>query len=124
MAGHGIEWLHCPVSEEDGADWYDSLQEGVRALYKAYSAGKKMIVHCDLGNNRSKSFVETLYYVLMGEHYHDEYKGAYNHLVYNWGIGHLPQTESLCGILTRLKAYCGCSDAGLMEETPPSRDAF
>lgn len=95
MANHGIEWLHCPVSEDTGADWYLSLKRGLLALYEAHKAGKKMIVHCDLGNNRSKSFVEAFYFMLTGEYYHDEYKGEYNHLIYNGRIGHLPLMEDL-----------------------------
>ena len=26
MIAHGIEWLFCPVSEEDGAQWWDSMR--------------------------------------------------------------------------------------------------
>ena len=102
MAKHCIEWLHCPVSEDTGADWYHSLKKGLLALYEAHKAGKKMIVHCDLGNNRSKSFVEVFYFMLTGEYYHDEYKGEYNHLIYNGKIGHLPLMENLEGPIKRL----------------------
>ena len=54
-----------------------------------------MIVHCDMGNNRSKSFVEAFYFLLKGEQYPDEYNGEYNHLIYNSKIGHLPPMEEL-----------------------------
>ena len=95
MAAHCIEWIHCPVSEESGANWLDSLERGLKALYAAHQAGKKMIVHCDCGNNRSRSFIEAFYFMLTGKYFHDEYKGAYNHLIYNGEIGHLPKMEDL-----------------------------
>ncbi len=104
MMSHGIEWLHCPVSEDSGADWYLSLRRGLMALYTAHNAGKKMVVHCDLGNNRSKSFIEAFYFMLTGENFHDEYKGEYNHLIYNVKIGHLPLIEDLEIILKALSA--------------------
>ncbi len=68
-----------------------------RMLY-AYKLGSKQVVHCDFGNNRSRSFVEAFYYLLNNEHFPDEYKGAFNHLVYNCSIKHLPplpQTEEI-----------------------------
>lgn len=55
-------------------------------------------VHCDFGNNRSRTFVEALYYCLHREHIEDEYRGEVNHLAYNCKIGHLlplTETESL-----------------------------
>jgi hypothetical protein len=95
MKEHGIQWLHCPVSEDEGADWLDSLKRGLVALRDAHMAGKKMVVHCDGGNNRSRSFVEAFYLMLTGGNYHDEYRGEYNHLIYNCKIGHLPPLEEL-----------------------------
>ena len=90
MAAHGIEWAFCPVSEDDGTDWTKAIAQGMRALQEAYYAGKKIIVHCDCGNNRSRTFVEALYFILTGEEFQDEYKGAFNHLAYNCMVGHLP----------------------------------
>lgn len=87
---HGIEWIYCPVSEDDGALWLDSLMMALPKMLFAYEAGQKQIVHCDFGNNRSRSFVEALYYRIRGEQLADEYKGEFNHLVYNCKIGHLP----------------------------------
>ena len=64
-------------------------------LYQAYEDGKKIIVHCDFGNNRSRTLVEAFYYHLFGKHMEDEYKGEINHLVYNSKVGHLPPMEDL-----------------------------
>ena len=90
MTAHSIEWIFCPVSEDEGESWMVSMEKAVRALYEAYRAGKKTIVHCDWGNNRSRSFIEAFHFVLCGEHLHDEYKGEFNHLAYNCKVGHLP----------------------------------
>ena len=90
MAAHGIEWVHCPVSEDPGADWLDSFAAALPKMYRAYKDGKKQVVHCDMGNNRSPAFVEALYFAIERKEYDDPYKGADNHLVYNCIQGHLP----------------------------------
>ena len=64
LAYHGIEWIHCPVSEESGADWLESFAKALPQMFKAYKEDKKQIVHCDLGDNRSRSLVEALHYLL------------------------------------------------------------
>ena len=98
MAEHDIDWIHCPVSEEPGSCWQDSLLSAIPPMISAYRSGWKQIVHCDFGNNRSRTFVEALYYCLHGEHIEDEYRGEVNQLAYNCKIGHLlplTETESL-----------------------------
>lgn len=95
MTAHGIEWVHCPVSEEPGADWLPSFAEALPKVYRAFKEGKKQIVHCDLGNNRSRSLVEALYYAINRKHFPDEYKGEINHLIYNCKEGHLPDVSEL-----------------------------
>lgn len=98
MTQHGIDWAFCPVSEEMGADWKESMMDGLIALNAAFKDGKKIVVHCDFGNNRSRSFVEAFHYLISGEHLQDEYKGEFNHLFFNCNQGHLPpiaETEKL-----------------------------
>jgi hypothetical protein len=95
MKKHGIDWLFCPVSEDTGANWVDSLKTGVKALLVANNTGKKIVVHCDYGNNRSRAFVEALYYNLTETEFNDEYKGEINHLAYNCKVGHLPELKSV-----------------------------
>ena len=102
LAAHGIEWVHCPVSEEPGADWLESFAKALPQMYKAYKEGKNQIVHCDLGNNRSKCLVETFHYLLKHSQLEDEYKGEINHLAYNCKIGHLPPLEEVQVRLTRM----------------------
>lgn len=91
LRDRGIEWIYCPVSEADGAQWLDSLIVALPRMLYTYESGLKQIVHCDFGNNRSRSFVEALYYRIRGEHLADEYKGEFNHLIYNCKLGHLPE---------------------------------
>lgn len=95
MASYGIEWVHCPVSEESGADWLHSFAVALPKVYRAFKEGKKQIVHCDLGNNRSRSLVEALYFAINRKHFPDEYKGEFNHLIYNCKEGHLPDVSEL-----------------------------
>ena len=95
MVARGIKWVHFPVSEEPGADWLPSFADALPRLYLAFREGKKMIVHCDLGNNRSRSLVEALYYAINRKHFPDEYKGEFNHLIYNCKEGHLPDVSEL-----------------------------
>lgn len=102
LATHGIEWIHCPVSEEPGADWLESFARALPQMYKAYKEGKNQIVHCDLGNNRSKSLVETFHYLIKHSQLEDEYKGEINHLAYNCKIGHLPPLEEVQARLIRM----------------------
>lgn len=90
LADHGIDWIHCPVSEEPGAQWLDALMTALPRMLYAFKMGRKQVVHCDFGNNRSRSFIEALYFCLHNEHFRDEYKGEINHLVYNCTMKHLP----------------------------------
>lgn len=90
MAERGIDWIFCPTSEDEGAQWLDSLITALPRMLYAYQNGQKQIVHCDFGNNRSRTFVEALYFLLNNEHLADEYKDEFNHLAYNCAIKHLP----------------------------------
>lgn len=95
MTKQGIEWVHCPISEDPGSEWIEALSIALPKMYRAYRDGKKQIVHCDCGNNRSRTFVEALYYAINGKQYEDTYKGEVNHLVYNCKEGHLPDVADL-----------------------------
>lgn len=90
MATHGIEWIHCPVSEKPGADWLNSFSKALPKVYLAFKEGKRQIIHCDFGNNRSRSLVEAFYFAVNHKEFDDPYKGADNHLEYNCIQGHLP----------------------------------
>ncbi len=94
LKGKGIEWRHIPVSETDfSVSWAGALHYGIRELAEAHSDGKMVIVHCDFGNNRSRTFIEAFHLFLTGKELLDEYKGEINHLAYNCRIGHLASLE-------------------------------
>ena len=89
MKEKDIAWEHIPVSETDfSVSWLQPLIRGVLRLNDAYENGLKMVVHCDFGNNRSRTFIEAFHFFLTGEEFPDEYKGEMNHLAYNCKIGH------------------------------------
>ena len=92
-AEHGIEWVHFPLSEKPGVSWQVAYSQALPLLLDAYNAGKKMVVHCDFGANRSRTLIEAFYYILTGEEYDDEHKGEINHLAYNCKLKHLPPLE-------------------------------
>ncbi len=104
MVDHGIEWYQFPISEEPGADWLDSFASALSKMYHAYKSGKKQVIHCDLGNNRSRALVEALYYAIERKEFIDPYKDARNHLEYNCKEGHLPD---LAEMERRLRAMTG-----------------
>ena len=67
-----------------------SLKLAVHFLILSEKEGKRSIVCCDFGNNRSRTVIEAFHYVKMGYHFEDEYKGYKNHLIYNCESGFLP----------------------------------
>ena len=120
MKEKGIYWIHCPVSEDEGTRWDESLDTALRALYKAvYHWENKVVVHCDWGNNRSRSFIEALAFLLTGKHIEDEYHGEINHLAYNCKIGHLPPLGELERRIVDIKAE---EDAEWEEDTRVLRE--
>ena len=73
MKEKDIAWEHIPVSETDfSVSWLQPLIRGVLSLNDAYENGLKMVVHCDFGNNRSRTFIEAFHFFLTGEEFPDE----------------------------------------------------
>ena len=101
----GIDWMFCPVSEEDGEPWLDSIVSALPKMLVTYKSGLKQVVHCDFGNNRSRTFVEAFHFLLNGEHLADEYKGCFNHLAYNCSIGHLPALAETEAVIQSLAGH-------------------
>lgn len=93
MAEHSIKWVHFPLSEKPGVSWQEAYSQALPLLLGAYKAGKKIVVHCDFGANRSRTLIEAFYYILTGEEYDDEHKGEINHLAYNCKLNHFPPLE-------------------------------
>jgi len=60
-----------------------SLYGALEILYLAEKQNKKVILHCMLGNNRSRMVAEAYYYSRFHKHFEDPYKGYKSHLFYN-----------------------------------------
>lgn len=104
MAERGIEWVHCPLSEKEGADWWSAYAAALPKMLEAVREGKKIVVHCDFGANRSRTLIEAFHYLITGTEYADEYKGEYNHLSYNCKRGHLPELQETERLIRSLYA--------------------
>ena len=74
---------HMPLKEVEGDMGYKRILDAVRYLLFWDREGKRSIVCCDFGVNRSRTVVEAFHYAKMGFHFEDEYKGCFNHLIYN-----------------------------------------
>ena len=91
LCHRNVEVLHFPLSEENGADWGPAYVKLLPMIAERIKHGIHVGICCSLGNNRSRTLAEALFYVFFEKHYHDEYKGEYNHLIYNCAQGHLPE---------------------------------
>lgn len=86
----GIEYSFFPLKEEVEDMGWANICLAVNKLVLYLRKNIPTIVHCECGNNRSRLVVEAAYYILIGKHYEDEYKGSFNHLIYNCDHHHLP----------------------------------
>ena len=55
----------------------------VKLLLLYDKANEKTVVHCDCGQNRSRTVIEAFYYAKNKKHFEDSYKGYPNHLICN-----------------------------------------
>lgn len=98
----GITYLHIPLDEEVEDVGWDNLVRIVKTLLEYDREGKRMIVHCDFGQHRSRLVIEAFHYAKFGEHFIDHYKGYDNHLIYDCKSGHLPPLDGVEYILRKL----------------------
>ena len=91
----GIEFHHFPLVEEGPDMGLENIRKAVSKLIEGDREGKKMIMHCVGGNNRSRTVAECFALAKIGTQYEDEYKGHVNHLAYNCAEGHLPPLEEM-----------------------------
>ncbi|MBO5780687.1 MAG: dual specificity protein phosphatase family protein [Muribaculaceae bacterium] len=99
-----ISYYHFPLQENVSDIGIENLLSVVKVLLRNIKNNTPTIVHCSGGVNRSRSVVEATYYAIRHSHLQDEYKGCYNHLI--WNIEHnfvpysLPEVEKLLIALT------------------------
>lgn len=91
----GIEYHHFPLAKEVEDIGWSNIIEAVKRIRDYDTQGKRIIVHCDGGQNRSRSVVEAYHFAKTGLHIIDEYKGFGNHLIYNSSSGYLPCLEEI-----------------------------
>lgn len=91
----GIKYHHFPLAEEVKDIGWSNIIEAVKRIRDYDAQGKRIIVHCDGGQNRSRTVVEAYHFAKTGQHITDEYKGFDNHLIYNSRSGYLPCLEEI-----------------------------
>lgn len=98
----GISAVHIPLKEDVGGMSAERICEAVKLLLKYDRNDERTIVHCDFGNNRSRTVIEAFYYAKFGEHFRDEYKGAFNHLICNCNRTFIINAEELMSNISKL----------------------
>lgn len=79
---------HLPLAEEGEDMGIENILKALEIISQSLESGKKVLLHCIGGNNRSRTVAEA-YCQRQGISIEDEYKGYPNHLTYNIGEGHL-----------------------------------
>lgn len=90
LADRNVAYIWFPLKEEVADMGYRTILEAVREMLEYAENDKRIIVHCDFGNNRSRTVVEAFHFAVTRFHLDDEYKGCQNHLIYNSMSGYLP----------------------------------
>ena len=107
----GIEYFHFPLDEEVPDIGWENIVKAVKTLMQYETTNKHILVHCDGGNHRSRLVVEAFHYAKFGTHFLDEYKGYYNHLIYDCRSAYLQPLEVVETKLLALKGSCACRPA-------------
>ena len=106
LVKRGAEYYHFPLDEEVDDIGLENIVKAVDVLLRSDAQDKRMVVHCDYGQHRSRLVVEAFHYAKFGEHFMDGYKGYDNHLIYNCCTEHLPSIEKVEGVLSTLLGTC------------------
>ncbi|MBR2064490.1 MAG: dual specificity protein phosphatase family protein [Bacteroidales bacterium] len=102
LADRDVAYIWFPLTEEAADMGYRAILEAVREMIDYAEKDKRIIVHCDFGNNRSRTVIEAFHFAIMRYHLDDEYKGFQNHLIYNSKSGHLPPMNQIEEDLIRI----------------------
>lgn len=86
----GAEYHYLPLEEEVDDIGWENVKRAVEILLKYDKEDKRMVVHCDFGQHRSRLVVEAFHFAKYGRHLLDDYKGFDNHLIYDCLSCHLP----------------------------------
>ena len=93
MKSRGAEYHHLPLEEEVDDIGWENILKAVAIILQADKEDKRVIVHCDFGQHRSRLIVEAFHFAKFGTHFVDEYHGYDNRIIYNCSNHHLPPLE-------------------------------
>ncbi len=93
-ADRGIAYYHFPLQENVPDIGWNNVLQATQILLEMIKMHVNTIVHCGFGNHRSPLIVEAAHYAIFEAHYADEYKGYYNHLLYDIKQGYLSLTQA------------------------------
>ena len=93
LAKRGVEYHHLPLDEEVNDIGWKNIKKAVVIILQADKEGKRVVVHCDFGQHRSRLVVEAFHFAKFGTHFSDSYHDYDNHLIYNCRCNHLPPLE-------------------------------
>lgn len=99
----GIEMYHYPLSETESDMGIENIISAVKTLDRLDKEGKKVLLHCAHGKNRSKVIAEAFYFLRKGEQIEDNFGDYTNHLVFNCMVKHLPPLEEVEKRILELK---------------------
>ena len=102
----GIATKFLPLTEKNGDMGYHKILEAVKDLLYWDKQGKRCIVCCAFGVNRSRTVIEAFHFAKMGFHFEDDYDGFLNHLVCNCETGCLPPLSQVEQDLKNLADEC------------------
>lgn len=106
LVKRGAGYFHFPLDEEVDDIGWENIIKAVEVLLKYDAQDKRMVVHCDYGQHRSRLVVEAFHYAKFGKHFIVCYKGYDNHLIYNCCTQHLPSLEKVEDVLSTLLDTC------------------
>ena len=89
---NGMEYHHFPLNEESRDMGWNNIKNAVNLILEKIKTDHPVLIHCMGGNNRSRLVAECVYYCIFDSDYPDDYKGEFNHLIYNIKHNHLPVT--------------------------------
>ena len=89
----GIAYHYLPLDEEVDDMGWDNIKKAVAISLQADREDKRVIVHCDFGQHRSRLIVEAFHFAKFGCHFVDSYHGYDNRIIYNCTNHHLPPLE-------------------------------
>ena len=93
MESRGTEYHYLPLEEEVDDIGWENIKKAVAIVLQADKEDKRVIVHCDFGQHRSRLIVEAFHFAKFGTHFVDEYHGCDNRIIYNCLNHHLPPLE-------------------------------